>query len=103
MISKNKERDELLISDHALVRYFERVIGLDMERIKGEILTEDLLKLFKLCGNRFSYDHPKGYKIVVYNGYITTISPQVSKKSAEFKAKLSNIKKEKRYVHRKQS
>lgn len=40
---------EVHLSDHAILRYLERVKGMDIEKIRGEILTEKRKKLILKC------------------------------------------------------
>lgn len=39
---------ETIISEHAILRYLERVKGLDIEEIKKEILTEEVKEIIKV-------------------------------------------------------
>ncbi len=42
---------EPTVSEHALLRYIERVFGVDMEEIKGLILTEKNRKMIDFAGS----------------------------------------------------
>lgn len=41
---------ELVVSEHALLRYLERVKGVDLEEIKQEMLTNKTQELFETLG-----------------------------------------------------
>lgn len=60
------------ISDHAIVRYLERVKGLDIEAIRKEILPEIAIKAVTLWGNGY---YPIGgtHQIRVKNGSVITV------------------------------
>lgn len=51
-IHKLKGADgSIIVSEHAIIRYLERVYKLDVEKIKQEILPEKILKQAKMIGN----------------------------------------------------
>lgn len=64
--------DTLKISEHALVRYFERVKGYNIAEIEKEILSEDIIKLINTLGGNGQYPN-KGFSIVMKNNTVITI------------------------------
>ena len=42
---------DIVVTEHAILRYAERAMGLDVEEVKGLILTESLIKKVKTLGN----------------------------------------------------
>ena len=74
------------ITDHALVRYFERVQGVDIGKIKREIFTDDVVELIQTFGSgKIIKD---GFLIVVKDKVIITIAPNgVKKKTRKRKKK----------------
>lgn len=42
---------EIIVSEHALLRYVEIKLGIDLEQVKKEILTEKVLEFIKTLGN----------------------------------------------------
>ena len=60
------------VSDHAVLRYLERVKGLDIEGIKDEILTPELIALVKACGGSANYTID-GVKVVMKEFIVKTI------------------------------
>ena len=61
-----RKGETLEISDHAIVRYLERIEKRNIEEIKHNIITEKFLELFdKLDGNSGEYPNGNGLMIVV--------------------------------------
>lgn len=71
-INRFENNQKIKFSEHALVRYFERIKGYDLEEVKKEILTEEALELINKLGGNGSY--PNGeFNIVLRNYTIVTI------------------------------
>lgn len=70
--SIEKKGNKVKISEHAIVRYFERVRGFDISEIEKEILTEEVLKLIDALGGSGTYPN-KEFKVVMKNNMVTTI------------------------------
>jgi len=70
---KRKNPEAIFVSDHALVRYMERVLGADIEELKAKILPGETLKLMKeLSFNDGRY--PCGdFYLVLKDGVVVTI------------------------------
>jgi chromosome segregation ATPase len=60
------------VSEHAIVRYFERVKGFDISEIEKEILTEEVLELIEKLGGSGSYPN-KDFSVVMKDFTVTTI------------------------------
>jgi chromosome segregation ATPase len=60
------------ISDHALVRYFERVKGENIEEVKSYLIPDKIQQQITTLGNG-KYPHPDGFFIVVEAGKVKTI------------------------------
>ncbi len=79
MIEKLNNTNEITISEHALVRYFERVLKFDMEEIKQNILTEEVLRLSEELGGSGTYPTGKqdvdgdNYRVVLKNNVVVTV------------------------------
>lgn len=73
MIQKAENTKTLKVSEHAIVRYFERVKGFNIEEIEKEILSENVVSLInKLDGNNGTY--PNGdYSVILKNNTIITV------------------------------
>lgn len=71
-LKSTSEKTTLTLSDHAIVRYLERVKGIDIEAAKSEILNEDVIKMVKTLGGKGKF--PIGSHQLVINNYtISTI------------------------------
>lgn len=68
---KKRRRRGLDVSDHAIVRYIERVNGCDTERLKNEIITKIKPLVDKLGDG--AYPVGDGFSAVVSKGIIVTI------------------------------
>lgn len=60
------------VSEHALVRYFERVKGFNMEEVTQEILSEPVLNLVEKLGGSGTYPN-KGFSVVMKDNMVVTI------------------------------
>ena len=69
-----KENEEPTVTEHALLRYFERVEGRDFEAIKKTILPEETVKLIKQLGAGI---YPVAdFKIKVQGNKVVTVLKQ---------------------------
>ena len=62
-----------VVTEHAIIRYLERVLGMDMEDIRNELLTDGVLALHN-SGGSGAITTDKGYKVVVKKGVVVTIT-----------------------------
>jgi hypothetical protein len=59
------------VTDHAVLRYIERVLGYDIEEIKKKILPEEIIPAIKQLTN---CDYPlDGFKIIVRSNKVVTV------------------------------
>lgn len=68
---KKELNSSVVISEHAILRYLERVKGIDLEEIKQELLDEktyNMIDFAKSCRVKKS-----GYDIIAKNNVIVTI------------------------------
>lgn len=67
----NEILSEVVVSEHAILRYFERVLGYDIEDIKNKILPEEIKpKIKELTNCEYPVD---GFYIVSKNNKIVTV------------------------------
>jgi hypothetical protein len=66
--SKN---DGLIVSEHAILRYLERVVGIDLEQIKSKIISEKTQTMIETLGNG-TYPS-EGFKIKVVDNVVVTV------------------------------
>lgn len=67
---------KLVVSEHAVLRYAERIMGLDVEQIKEQILNPKTAKrIQELRNGAFPDVAPNdiAYKLHVRNGVVTTV------------------------------
>lgn len=67
-----KKRRQLSMSDHAIVRYMERVLGIDIEQITNQVITGDLKTKVNAMGNG-TYGIVEGFKVIIKDNYILTV------------------------------
>lgn len=71
--------DEITITEHAYLRYFERVLNYDLSEIKNEIVTDQVLKLTEKLGKSGSFPtgkqtkEGKEYRIALKNNVVVTV------------------------------
>lgn len=71
MPSKQKQTQiEPRVSDHALVRYLERVMGLDVESIRREIMTTERAEAIMMGAKKIIADK---HVYIIENGVIVTV------------------------------
>jgi len=63
---------DMTVTDHAMVRYFERVLGIDIEEVKKQILTENVVTMARSLGNG-KYPIENGCRVIVQNNSVVTI------------------------------
>tara|TARA_R110000751_G_scaffold112175_3_gene210973 strand:+ start:1185 stop:1559 length:375 start_codon:yes stop_codon:yes gene_type:complete len=61
-----------IISEHAILRYFERVKGFDLSEIEKEILTPKVKEMIETLGNTGVYPN-NNFQVCLKNNVIVTI------------------------------
>jgi len=61
------------VSEHALLRYIERVLKIDINEIKNEILNKDVIDMVDKLGGNGKYP-AKNFKVVMKNNTVVTIT-----------------------------
>jgi hypothetical protein len=62
------------VTDHAVVRFLERALGVDTDELRAEILPVDVLKEIRALGDG-KYPIGRGLRIVVRAGEVVTVEP----------------------------
>lgn len=70
-----KKTNVIPVTDHAIVRYFERVEGRDIDKIKTEINNPELIRWYKTIGDGGKYPVNNKYRAVINGGVVVTIVP----------------------------
>lgn len=65
-----KNQSELVVSEHAILRYLERVRKYDMKTASQSILTHELREIAKLGDGRYTVN---GYTLIIKNNVVTTV------------------------------
>ncbi len=68
---KNKE---IILSEHAILRYLERVVGINMEDVKKKIVTETLKEQYSVLGDG-KYPIENEFFVRVKDNVIVTVLP----------------------------
>jgi len=72
-IRKIENNKKLKVSEHAIVRYFERVKGFNISEIENEILNDSVLDMVEKLGDSGRYPNSNNYIVVLKNSTVTTI------------------------------
>lgn len=86
-----KSSSELIVSEHALLRYLERVYKLDLQKLSQEIVPLSLRATIDMLGNG-EYHTDDGYSIKVHDNVVVTILDDKTEQTDSFKNKLKNKK-----------
>jgi hypothetical protein len=63
---------DIIVSEHAIIRFLERAMGIDIDMIKGKILSESLSNTIKSMGNG-KYPTCEGLCLVVKDGTVVSV------------------------------
>lgn len=63
------------VTAHALLRYLERVNGIDLEAAVDELVPDLLEFQIDVVGGNGKFPGPPGYQLVVKDGVVITIIP----------------------------
>ncbi len=67
---------DLIVSEHALLRYLERIEGMDLDRVRKIILDMQIVDCHKKLGNNGEYPSlDSSFKVKIKNNVITTVIP----------------------------
>jgi hypothetical protein len=73
LIKKLDCKKELKVSEHAILRYFERVMGVDIQMIERRILSDKIFEYVEKLGPNGTYPND-GHSVVMKDGTVTTIT-----------------------------
>lgn len=62
------------VTDHAVIRYLERVQGLDVVAVRRQILHPAVIEAVSVLGGNGSYPHPDGYVLKMAGGVVVTVT-----------------------------
>ena len=72
-LKKLKTGNKIIVSEHAVLRYLERTMELDLKAVENEILTEETLRQYRTLGNG-KYPVSNGCKAVIKDNIVLTIT-----------------------------
>lgn len=72
LIDLRKVRGQARVTDHAVLRYLERVEGLDLEAVRNRILSDAVLQAMIM---RATSVHGHGFKLVIQDFTVVTTLP----------------------------
>ena len=72
-IDKLKERGSLIVSEHAIIRYIERVLGISIDEISQKILGNEIEKQIETLGNGTYPINDNEFKIVIKDNVVVTV------------------------------
>lgn len=72
-LKKLKTGNKIIVSEHAVLRYLERTMELDLKAVENEILTEETVKQYRMLGNG-KYPVSNGCKAVIKDNVVLTIT-----------------------------
>jgi hypothetical protein len=61
------------LSDHSIVRYFERVKGVNMEDLKNEIISSKIREFMVTLGHSGTFPNELGYSVVMKDNTCVTV------------------------------
>jgi len=73
-VKNETHKPQVNISDHALVRYFERVLGFNIEGIRDSLVTEELREQVNILGDGI-YQSGE-YHLIIRNKIVVTLIPK---------------------------
>lgn len=71
-IERFEKNKNIKVSEHAIIRYFERVKGYDISAIEKEIVSEEIKNLVNELGGSGGYPN-NGFKVLMKNYTVTTV------------------------------
>jgi hypothetical protein len=63
------------VTQHALIRFLERVKGVDLEEAINEMVPDTLESQMEVVGYNGKFPGPPGFQIVVKDGVVITVIP----------------------------
>lgn len=63
----------MIVSEHAIIRYIERVLGISIDEISQKILGNEIEKQIETLGNGTYPINDNEFKIVVKDNVVVTI------------------------------
>lgn len=72
-LKKLKIGNKIIVSEHAVLRYLERTMELDLKAVENEILSKEVVSQYRTLGNG-KYPVSNGCKAVIKDNVVLTIT-----------------------------
>ena len=72
-LKKLKTGNKIIVSEHAVLRYLERTMELDLKAVENEILSKEVVSQYRTLGNG-KYPVSNGCKAVIKDNVVLTIT-----------------------------
>lgn len=72
-LKKLKTGNKIIVSEHAVLRYLERTMELDLKAVENEILSKEVVSQYRTLGNG-KYPVSNGCKAVIKDNIVLTIT-----------------------------
>lgn len=72
-INNFSNEEDIEVSEHTVIRYLERVVGLDIKELKSKILTDSVIDKIKFINGNGEIRTEDGYSLVLKNYTIITL------------------------------
>lgn len=72
-ISYLEKPKELVVSEHAILRYFERVLGFNIEEIRTKLLDQQVRDCVEALGGNGTFPTKDNIKLIIRDKVVTTI------------------------------
>lgn len=85
----------IIVTDHAVIRYLERIEGVDIEAIRDYLSSDNVLFAIAMSKGRAesAVIHPDGFRLVINAGKVVTCTGEYQRGMAANYAKLPKRKK----------
>ncbi len=65
---------KIKVSDHAIIRYFERVLGLDLAEIRDELSSDKINCMYSTLGDgKYPLEQGNGVRAVIVNNTVVSV------------------------------
>lgn len=71
-IERLNSKNTLRVSEHAVLRYLERVKGIDISQVEKDILSESVMALIEQLGGTGKYPN-NGFHVVIKDNTVVTV------------------------------
>ena len=71
--SLQNKKNQLIVSEHAIIRYLERVVGMNSDEIIAKIVPEEVANWVKIAGNGSYLVNNGEFRIKVKDKVVVTV------------------------------